>query len=138
MTIREVLEADCDVKRIEVTIRNRETSKYIMRYCTGQDVRPGKAEKFLYETKCGDVYDDMGMRTLYIRQTINHYQISQLRGKGVIIKNIPTELLELSVGRMSPCYFGWSDGLHGYHFDCFVDTWNGIRGEYEQLTLDLD
>ncbi|WP_343250599.1 hypothetical protein [Diplocloster hominis] len=138
MTIREVLEADCNVGRIEVTIRSRETTKYIMRYCIGQDVRPAISETLIYGSKCGDVYSDAEMNTLYIRQTINHYQISQLRGKGVIIKNIPTELLELSVGRMSPCYFGWSDGLHGYHFDCFVDTWNGIRGEYEQLTLDLD
>ena len=37
MTIREVLNADWTVDRVDITVRDRETTKYIMRYCIGRD-----------------------------------------------------------------------------------------------------
>lgn len=140
MTIREVLNADCDVDRINVTIREEETTKYIMRYCIGRDVEAGISERFLYETEYGGVYGEPDIKTLYIRRTIQHCQLKDLSNskiglRGVLEKEIPKELLGLTVGRMSPYRTGHSDEIHGYYFTCYVDTWSGLPGENSQIHI---
>lgn len=140
MTIREVLEADWDVDKIDVTVREKETTKYIMRYCVGKDVCPGWSERFLYETDIGDVHGNSDMKSLYINRTIQFYQREdkpQGKGmcRGILIKEIPKELLDLTVDNMSPYDCGRSHELHGYKFNCYVDSWSGISGEIKQVEL---
>lgn len=140
MTIREVLESDWDVDKIDVTVRERETTKYIMGYRIGKDVKPGRSEKFLYEAEIGDVHGEPKMKTLFINQIIQFYQLEKKpRGKemcrGVLLKEIPKELLDLVIDHMSPHDCGWSHELHGYSFNCYVDTWDGIHGEAKQIDL---
>ena len=140
MKIREVLEADWTVDRIEVTVRNKETTRYIMQYCIGKDMKPGSSEKFDYEAECGDVYQSCGMRNMYIKRIIQFRQLEEKpQGKdlcvGVLLNEIPKEILELEVGHMTPYRCGTSDGLHGYYFDCYVDRWDGIQGENKQMEL---
>lgn len=54
---------------------------------------------------------------------------------GVLLEEIPKELLELPVESMHPYNCGRSDDMHGYRFDCYVEAWNGIPGEYKQMEL---
>lgn len=138
MTIREVLDADWTVDKIDVTVRDRETTKYIMQYCIGRDVNPGRSQRWSYEAECGDVYENSGMKTLFIRRIIQFRQLPKKpQGKemsvGVLIDAIPKEILELHVGSMYPYDCGHSDEMHGYRFDCYVDTWSGIPGESKQI-----
>ena len=140
MTIREVLEADWNVDKIDVTVREIETTKYVMGYRIGRDVKPGRSERFLYEAEVGDVYGEQGMKTLFINRIIQFYQLKdkpQGKGmcRGVLIKEIPKELLDLTVDSMSPYDCGWSNDLHGYRFCCNVDQWSGIQGETKQVEL---
>lgn len=141
MTIRDVLIADWDVDKIDVTVRDRETTKYIMRYCIGKDVRPGRSERFLYEAEIGDVHGEPKLKTLYIDRIIQFYQMEHKpQGKemcrGVLLKEIPKEVLNLTIGHMHPHNCGRSNDLHGYVFDCYVDdAWSGIPGETKQVEL---
>lgn len=148
MTIRELLNADWNVAWIEVTIRENETSRYIMRYSIGKNVAPSRCEEFLYEWEAGSVYNndksgDHRMKILYSNQIIQHYQLknlplSKISQRGVVEKAIPSELLRLEIRGMQPStlYGSSSDGLHGYHIDCYVDSWCGIKGETKQIQLD--
>ena len=140
MTIREVLEADCNADKIDVTVREKETTKYIMRYCIGRDVTPGKSQRFAYEAEAGDVYENCRMKTLFINKIIQFHQLEKKpQGKemcrGVIMKEIPKELLDLEIEYMRPYDCGWSHELHGYNFNCYVDSWSGISGETKQAEL---
>ena len=140
MTIREVLEADWNVDKIDVTVRENESTKYIMRYCIGRDVGPGLSERFICEAEIGDVYGDTRSKTLYINRVIQFYQMEdkpQGKGmcRGVLIKEIPKEMLDLTISSMYPYDCGWSHELHGYRFCCYVDTWSGIQGETKQVEL---
>lgn len=140
MIIQEILEADWDVDRLDITVRDKETTKYIMRYCIGKDVKAGKSEKFMYESECGNVYVDAGKNTLYMDRVIQHCQLKNLPLtriglKGVLIEKIPKELMGLQVEKMMPYGGGNSDGLHGYYLDCYVDSWGGIAGENKQMEL---
>lgn len=140
MIIQEVLDADCNVDRIEVTVRNSESTAYIMRYCIGRDVKPGLSECFAYEAECGDIYESSGLRTLFIKRIIQFRQMNNKpQGKemcfGVLTKEIPKEILELTIGLMSPYNCGSSDNMHGYRFDCYTNVWNGIPGEKCKLKL---
>lgn len=142
MVINEILEADCDVDRLYITVREKETSKYIMRYCIGKGMKPGKGERFAYESECGNVYEDAGKNALYMDRIIQHYQLENLPGsqvgvRGVITKKIPKELLSLPVTYISPCGCGYSHGLHGYSIECYVDNWGGIAGENKQIEIEL-
>lgn len=143
MTVREVLDADWTVDEIDVTVRNRESSRYIMRYCIGRDVKAGRSQRFDYESELGDVYNDSGMRTLFIKRIIQfRQQEKKPQGKemcvGVLFNKIPKEILELKVSHMYPYKCGRSDGNHGYYFVCYVDEWSGIPGENKQIELKLD
>lgn len=138
MTIRDVLIADWSVDKIDVTVRERESTRYIMEYCIGRDVKAGRSQRFLQETKLGDLYQNSGMKSLFINRIIQHRQLEKkAQGKelcvGVLLKEIPVELLDLTVDFIQPYGCGNSDEMHGYRFDCYVDAWNGITGEYEQL-----
>ena len=77
MTIREVLNADWTVDRVDITVRDRETTKYIMRYCIGRDVMPGKYDKFVYEAEAGTVYSDCKKRILFINRIIQFRQLEE-------------------------------------------------------------
>lgn len=140
MKIQDVLVADWNVDRIDVTVRKRETTEYIMRYCIGKDVVPGLSERFLYETEIGDVHGEPKLKTLYINRTIQFYQLEEKpQGKGmcrgVLLKEIPQELLDLTIDIMRPYDCGRSNDLHGYRFWCGVDNWSGIQGETKQVEL---
>lgn len=140
MTIREVLEADWNVNKIDITVRERNTTKYIMRYCIGRDVEPGRCERFLYEAEVGDMHGTTELKTLYINRTIQFYQLEdkpQGKGmcRGVLLKEIPKEILELTIDHMGPRDCGRSDDMHGYMFVCYVDAWGGIAGETKQVEL---
>lgn len=141
MTIREVLDADWTVDRIDAVVRGRKTTRYIMRYCIGRDVKPGRSQRFACETEYGDMYQDSGKKTLFMNRTIQYRQLDKKpQGKelcvGVLDKEIPKEILDLTVGSMYPYHCGHSDDMHGYHFECYVDEWGGISGGMKQ-TNDL-
>jgi len=142
MTIQEVLTADWNIDRISVLVRERQTTKYIMRYCIGRDVEAGRSERFHQETAAGNIYINSGMKTLYIRRIIQHCQLknlpkSKIGLRGILDKEIPKELRALAINQMNPYHCGWSDDLHGYSFTCYVDTWNGINEENKQIELEL-
>lgn len=141
MKIRDVLIADWNVDRIDVTVRERETTKYIMRYCIGRDVKPGLSERLCYEVEAGDLYGNSSIKTLYINRIIQFFQQdNKPQGKGmcrgILEKEIPKEIMELEIEYMVPYHCGGSDELHGYCFDCYVDAWSGIPGETKQMELD--
>jgi len=142
MTIRDVLNADWSVSRINVTVREKDTTKYIMRYCIGQDVKEGLSEKYMYQAENGGyVYANSGLKTLYLNRIIQHCQLnnvakSKIGLRGILEKEIPKELIDLEVDVMSPYGLGYSDELHGYRFICYVDAWYGISGENKQIILD--
>ena len=138
MIIRDVLSADWNVDRIEVTVREKESTRYIMSYCIGRDVEAGRSQHFAYETEIGDVYDSSGMKTLFIPRIIQFRQLPKKpQGKemcvGVLEKEIPVEILNLPVESMYPYHCGYSDEMHGYHFECYTDAWSGIPGENKQI-----
>ena len=140
MTIKDVLLADWTVSEIEVTVREKESTRYIMRYCIGEDVKAGKSQRFAYETDLGDVYKESYGKTLFMKRIIQYRHLpKKQKGKemrvGVLLEEIPEELLELPVEIMSPYHCGRSDDMHGYRFDCYVEAWNGIPGEYKQIEL---
>ena len=140
MLVKDVLEADWTVDEIVVTVREKESTRYIMEYCIGRDVKAGRSQSFVQETGLGDLYRSSGMKTLFMNRIIQHRQLEKkAQGKemcvGVLLENIPVELQNLTVNYMRPYGGGKSDGMHGYRFTCYVDVWNGITGEYEQLEL---
>lgn len=141
MTINDIIQADWHIDQLDITVRDASTTKYIMRYCIGRDVKPGRSERFRYEAECGDVYGTSGMSTLFINRIIQHCQLPNLPQnriglRGVLDKEIPKELLELPVWYMVPINCGHSHELHGYRLECNVNSWNGIPGEARQISLD--
>lgn len=142
MTIREVLKADWTVSWFEVEVRENNTTKLLCRYLIGRDVKPTKYMKYECETLAGDIYKDGDIRVVIINKIIQfRHMPNKPQGKemcvGVLEKEIPKELLNLTVEHMSPSSCGNSDGMHGYCFTCYVDLWNGICGEDKQLELDF-
>lgn len=140
MTIREVLEADWNVKHFEVTVRD-ENCRYISAYLAGKDISPTKYAKWICETAAGDIYQDNGRKIVVIDKNIQfRNQEKKPQGKemcvGVLTEVIPKEILDLTVYHMHPTSCGWSNGQHGYEFDCIVSSWSGIPGEYEQMELE--
>lgn len=138
MTIENVLNTDWTVDRIDITVRDRKTTKYIMRYCIGRDVEPGRSERFAYDAEIGAIYKNSEMKTLFIKRIIQFRQMERRpNGKelcvGVLIKEIPEELLVLEIDHMYPYHCGYSDDMHGYRFVCYVDAWDGINGENKQI-----
>lgn len=143
VTIKDILLIDYCVDKIEVTVRDEDTAKYIMQYVIGKEVRPGKAQRFLYETELGDVHGTSGMKTLFMNRTIQYRQLEKkAQGKemcvGVLLEEIPEEILMLPVMLMNPYDCGWSHDLHGIRFECYVDTWYGIPGEENQIELEWE
>lgn len=141
MTIKDVLIADWKVDRIDITVRERESSKYIMEYCIGRDVEAGRSQRFAYETELGDVYENSKMKTLFMKRIIQYRHLPKKpQGKemclGVLLEQIPKELLNLPIESMYPYHCGHSDEMHGYRFECYVSTWSGITGECKQIKFD--
>lgn len=137
MTVREVLDADWTVDHIEITVRDMETSRWLERYLIGENLTRSKWQRLVRKTKAGDLYIYNGMRYLYIHNIIQHKNLpKQPRGTegnvGVVLKNIPEQLLDLKIEHMSPDSLGSSDDMHGYRFDCYVPMWFGIPGEHEE------
>ena len=141
MTINDIIQADWNIDQLDITVRDASTTKYIMRYCIGRDVKPGRSERFRYEAECGDVYGTSSMSTLFINRIIQHCQLPNLPQnrvglRGVLDKEIPKELLELPIWYMVPINCGHAHELHGYRLECNVNSWNGIPGEARQISLD--
>lgn len=135
MTIQEVLEADWNVDRIEVTVRTQDGG-FVTAYIIGPDVKPLKYHRYQCETKAGDIYKRDGLKYVYIDRVIQFKQSdknfrSPVRPAGVMLDTIPTELLGLNVSNMCPYCCGRSDNMHGYRFTCLHDLWLGITGEEE-------
>ena len=140
MTIREILNADWTVDWFEVCVREERTGK-CMKYMIGENVKSSKYAHFVSETKIGDLYKDNTIHVLIINRIIQfRHMPNKPNGKemcvGVVEKNIPKEILELSIYHMFPTGYGSSSGMHGYRFESYVDYWNGIPGENEQMSLE--
>ena len=139
MKIREVLNADWTVSWFNVFVREERTGN-CTEYIVGEGVKPPKHAKFVSETKAGDLYKDGMIHVLVIDKIIQfRHMPNKPQGKemcvGVVEKQIPKELLDLTISHMSPSGCGKSDGMHGYIFDCYVDCWVGISGENEQISI---
>lgn len=137
MTIKEVLEADWTVDHIEIRIISQ-NPLYVGRYCIGEKVGPCKYEKFVCETKAGDIYGDGVLKTLYIKKNIQFRNKRECpKGKegcvGVLIEEIPKEILNLEVEYMRPDSLGHSSGMHGYSINCRPVIWFGVPGERESI-----
>lgn len=133
MTIRELLIADWDVDRLEITVRDRNT-KFITAYYLGSNVKPSRFHRYCCSTEAGDIYSRDGLKYIYIDKPIQFHSDPNVtyRGTkpyGVMLKRIPKKLLEMEVDRVSPYHTGGSDDLHGYRIDCICDLWPGIAGE---------
>lgn len=134
------MDADWTVSWFTAVVRENETGKCV-EYIIGRDVEPSKYMRFQYETKSGDVYKDRGIKVVIINKNIQfRWQKDKPNGKeacvGVLKENIPKELLNLTVYHMYPSGCGRSDGMHGYHFECYVDFWGGIPRENEQMSFE--
>lgn len=98
---------------------------------------------FISETVAGDIYKDGQNKIIVGDKIIQHRQLPEkAKGKemcvGVLVEKIPKEILDLNVSYMHPSGVGRSDDMHGYRFCCYVDKWNGIPGECEQISMDLE
>lgn len=137
MTIQEVLEADWTVDRMDVTVRNQ-YGKFITAYIIGRDVKPSKYHRYQYEANAGSIYESQGCKYVFINRIIQHHQLDgkfreKVKSFGVLLEEIPEELLNLEIDSMSPYHTGRSNGLHGYYFSCRTNEWNGITGETEKV-----
>ena len=143
MKLIEVLKADWSVDNINVTVRDKETSKYIMQYRIGADARPDMYERFVSENSQCVVYEgQIGMQAVVMRRIIQNYQLDDLPPNrqglhGVVEKAIPKAIRELEVSHMMPYSYGRGDSLHGYMFDCYVAKWSGIEEEHEQVGMPI-
>lgn len=142
MTIREVLNADWTVSWFEVDVREIESTKMIRTYLIGKGVKPARHARFIEVTAAGDIYKDGQHKVVVTDKVIQFRQLPKRpQGKemcvGVLIEDIPRELLDLDINYMHPSGCGCSDDMHGYRFTCYTDYWNGITGENEQMELDL-
>ena len=127
MTVKEVLDADLNVDNIRVTVRGNH-SQFITEYIIGRDVRPSKYHRFQHDTAAGSVYRLDGLKYIYIDKEIQFHEADVpykgAKGFGVMIEEIPKDLLELEVSLNRGSY-------HGYKFECYSDLWMGISGEDE-------
>lgn len=142
MTIKELLEADNTIDRIDVTIRDEKTTRYIMRYCIGRDVEPGRSERYQYTSEGGDVYRNGKLNALYMNRIIQYRQLEKkAQGKevcvGVLLDEIPKEIIALPASHIRPYHCGYSKGMHGYYIDSYVESWNGIPGENSQIEMEV-
>lgn len=134
MKIKEVLKADWTIDEIKVTVRKSHNTEYIIEYRIGKNSKPTKYERFECETNAGDRYRDGYKKIIIIKKNIQFRNMEKRpQGKelcvGVLIKEIPKEILELEIDVMHPYGIGTDTGMHGYRFDCYVDFWSGIKGE---------
>lgn len=138
MTIREVLQADWNVDAIEVRVRT--AGRLARVYHIGERVEPSRYMRFAHETEAGDVYTEPGISAghVFIKRTIQHQfwegaKKSLTMCVGVLLDQIPKEILGLNVQTMMPESFGsgHASGMHGYCFEAETETlvWTGIRGE---------
>lgn len=136
MTLREVLEVDWTVDRLDITVRTSELH-FVTEYRIGPDLKMPKGYRWKCETKAGDVYEQNNLKRIYINKIIQFWHSDKpYKGKsrpvGVILKEIPKELLALEITFMSPTDCGRdAQGWHGYRMDCVSDLWTGIPGEQE-------
>lgn len=133
MRVRDILEADSSVDRIEITVM-LPNGKFVADYFIGRDINPPEYYRYRYSAKIGDVYDNQGRKCVFINRIIQHYQLDKkfrktAKSYGVLFETIPKELLDLEIFTMTPCYCDGSDILHGYYFICQANTWEGIYGE---------
>lgn len=138
MTVREVLKADWNVDGIQVDIIIG--GRRVTCYHVGAKVEPGKYWRYDHETKAGDVYKDGKIKQVLVRRVIQNYgwsgaKPSQVGCVGVLIDQIPRELVDLEVTEMMPEWGIHRHGsdMHGYIFTAEPDmiVWSGIKGEDE-------
>ena len=136
MTVEDVLAADLNVDNIRVTVRAN-NSQFIAEYIIGRDARPSKYHRFQYDTAVGSVYHLDGLKYLYIEKEIQFHEADVpckgTKGFGVVLEEIPKELLELEVSYLMPIKSINRGQYHGYKFDCRSDLWIGIPGEDEKV-----
>jgi len=133
MKLRELLETDWTVDRLYISMRTS-SGRMVARYYIGPDMKPSKYAKWRHTAKAGDVYDDNGIRVLIIDRIIQLYHYDRPykgnKSVGVMLEEIPGELLELDISRMAPVEGGrGAYGWHGYRVTCISDLWVGISGE---------
>ena len=138
MTIKEVLKADWTVENIVITVRDAATTCFLTEYHIGENLQTSHHFKYIRETKAGTLYENVGMKHLYMDRVIQHRHLPDKKKGyelcvGVLTENIPRELLELEIENMMPYGLGKSDDMHGYHFECYVGMWFGVPGENETM-----
>ena len=136
MTVKEVLDADLNVDNIRVTVRGNH-SQFIAEYIIGRDVRPSKYHRFQYDTAAGSVYRLDGLKYIFIDKEIQFHEADVpykgAKGFGVMLEEIPKDLLELEVSFLTPIKGNTHGEYHGYKFDCRSDLWIGISGEDDKV-----
>lgn len=138
MTVKEVLKADWTVESIVITVRDANTTRFLEEYHIGENLQYSNNFKYVQETKAGTLYSDVGMKHLYMERIIQYRHLSKKsKGEelcvGVVMENIPQELLDLEIGHMRPYGCGRSDDMHGYLFNCYSMMWFGVPGENEKI-----
>lgn len=136
MTVKDVLDANLNVDNIRVTVRAN-NSQFIAEYIIGRDVRPSKYHRFQYDTAAGSVYRLDGLKYIFIDKEIQYHEADVIykgtKGYGVMLEEIPKELLDLEVSLLSPRKSINRGSYHGYEFECYSDLWMGIAGEDEKI-----
>lgn len=127
MTILEVLEADWNVDRMEVTVRNQ-CGEFITAYIIGRDVKPSKYHRYQYETKAGSIYESQGCKYVFINRIIQHHQLDgkfreKAKSFGVLLEEIPKELLNLDIDSMRPYHMGCT-------YDCMMNREGSCLGGF--------
>lgn len=134
MTIRDILTVDDNVCEIYVHIYAGGGYLHTV-YTIGENLKPSKYWKFLEETQIGDVYKDGNARQVLIERNIQarnrkNPPANQIGCWGVLLNEIPKELLELEIEKMSPSWIGSNEERHRYWFYCApLVAWGGIKGE---------
>lgn len=134
MTVEDVLAADLNVDNIRVTVRAN-NSQFIAEYIIGRDAHPSKYHRFQYDTAVGSVYSLDGLKYIFIDKEIQFHEADVpykgAKGFGVLLEDIPKELLDLEVTYLTPTKSINRGSYHGYKFVCYSDLWMGISGEDE-------
>ena len=138
MTVKDVLKADWTVEGIVITVRDIVSTRFLMEYHIGENLQHSRYWNYVRETKAGTLYDNAGMKHLYTERIIQHRHLTNKKSGselcvGVVMENIPKELLELEVEQMSPYGCGKSDDMHGYRFECYTGMWLGVQGENDPV-----
>lgn len=136
MKIRELLEADCFIVALDITIRRN--NKFVKEYLIGAHVTNGsyyeelgKNEKWTQYTRG---YGSCEFRRAISFRPINYQDVEGGSSCGCILKNIPKRILDLPIDSLKPSRVMYASGAYHNRFDFhgyFIDS--PIEGEWKDL-----